>query len=404
MATRSGPDIRLFRLLARLDQRLLATSTGTRRLVVILTLAVMIGVSIPNLPRQYIDYSRLPLLNHVRQHETFGTDTIADMYEAKVVLNSPADMYTKAKAPQTPLEARMWSKEASAPYPPAMLLVEAGLAEVGRRTGIGFYGAILALACVFVALSLRYFLETRWYLFPVLYLNFVYFGYRFIYVQDGSYLVMLLVVIAALRLARRHRDVSDVLMAVAITMKLSPLYYAKRAPAMHRWTAVLFVAILVACLVLPYFIWENYLSIFRFNSEVKGRHWYDAAGALALVVPFTIVLWYVETRLESDAEDRIGWGLVPFAMFLAFKMNVARHLLIVLLVPDKRGARNIAAAIGLAVPALLPGLVHFNAALPIATAVLVVALAYDLDLVGMDVIKDDLRHPGRTAKMMLAAG
>jgi hypothetical protein len=209
----------------------------------------------------------------------------------------------------------------------------------------------------------------------------------------------------ALRLARRqHRDASDALMAVAITMKLSPLYYAKRVLAMRGWRAALFVAILGAGLVLPYFIWANYLSIFLFHSSVKGTRWYDTAGAIAVAGTFAVVLWYVETRRGFDREERIGWGLVPFAMFLAFKMNVARHLLIVLLVPDKHAARNLAAAVGLLVPTLLPDIVHFNAALPIATVVLVVALVCHLDLIGFDVVKDDLRHPGRTAKMMLGAG
>ena len=88
-----------------------------------------------------------------------------------------------------------------------------------------------------------------------------------------------------------------------------------------------------------------------------------------MVIPFAIVLRYVETRLGFDWEDRLGWGLVPFALLLALKMNVARHLLIVLLVPDKRGLRNIAAAVGLAVPAIFP--VPFNSSLAFATLSLV---------------------------------
>ena len=42
------------------------------------------------------------------------------------------------------------------------------------------------------------------------------------------------------------------------------------------------------------------------------------------------------------------------ALFLAFKMNVARHLLLVLLIPDKRGLRNIAVAVPLALHAAFP--------------------------------------------------
>ena len=62
-------------------------------------------------------------------------------------------------------------QEASAPYPPAALLTAAGLYAIGAATGIGFYGMVLLLAALFVALSLWYFLNTRWHLFPS-YLNF----------------------------------------------------------------------------------------------------------------------------------------------------------------------------------------------------------------------------------------
>src|SRR4030095_15740409 len=124
---------------------------------------------IHNVPRAYLDFRSVPLLRYVPQYETYGTDTIADMYEARVVLNDVSDMYTKAHVEQTPLEALTWSKEASAPYPPATLLIEAGLFALGERTGIGFYGLVAGLAILFLALSAVYCLRTRWYLFPLLY-------------------------------------------------------------------------------------------------------------------------------------------------------------------------------------------------------------------------------------------
>jgi len=85
-------------------------------------------------------------------------------------------------------------------------------------------------------------------------------------------------------------------------------------------------------------------------------------------------------------------------------MNVARHLLVVLLVPDKRVTRNLAAAVGLALPALFPGAVRFNSSLAIATVVLAAGLAGSLEEIGWDVVGDDLRHPGRTAALMLGRG
>jgi hypothetical protein len=70
-------------------------------------------------------------------------DTIGDSYIAKVVLNELSDRYTRRRLEQTPLEAATWSKEASAPYPPAMLLSFAGLHALGEAVGIGFYGSML---------------------------------------------------------------------------------------------------------------------------------------------------------------------------------------------------------------------------------------------------------------------
>jgi hypothetical protein len=393
----------MFRHARRLDAWLMSAPTWVRAGAVLGTVICMAAVSLPNVPRPAADFSRLPLLNRIEQRPSYGTDTIADMYEARVVLNDIGDMYTKASVAQTSLEARTWTREASAPYPPATLLAEAALYRFGEWSGMGFYWTIIGLACVFVGLSLRLFWTTRWYLFPLLYLNFSYFSERFVYVQDCTYLIMLVVVVAALWLARRRHAGCHALMALAITIKLSPLYYAKNVAWMRRRDAVAFAAIVLAGLALPVLVWENYLYIYRYGGALKGD-WLTLGGAVLVTVPFALVLWYVETRAGFDLEDRVGWGLVPVAMFLGFKMNVARHLLIALLVPDKRGARNVAAAVGLAAPALLPGLVLFNTALPIATMVLCAVLARHLQAIGWNVVRHDLKHPVRTAAMMFAGG
>jgi hypothetical protein len=348
-----------------------------------------------------VDYARFPLLSGIDQHDTYGPDTIGNSYVAKVVLNDPLDMYTKARLEQTPLEKATWTRKESAPYPPAALLTAAGLYAIGEATGIGFYGMVVLLAALFVSLSLWYFLNTRWYLFPLLYLNFAYFGHRFVYVQDDSYLAMLVVVMIALVLARFRRQASHVLMALAITMKLSPAAYAWQILTMRPGIAMTFAAILLAGFVLPYFIWANYLDIFTFHDQVKGNL-YDTIAAVALVAPFTIVLWYVETRLGFDMEDRIGWSLVPFAMFVGIKMRVARHLLIVLLVPDKRGPRNIAASIGLALHAAAPDVFRLGSVLYITTILLFAVLALHLRRIGWATVRDDARHPLRTVRVLLS--
>jgi hypothetical protein len=376
--------------LEAVDRRLLAVPRPLQYSIAALTVIVMALQALPWLPRSFVDYSRVPVLRHMEQPESYGTDTIGDGYEAKVVLNDPLDMYTKAKLDQTPIEAATWSKRASAPYPPAVLLAEAGLFKLGEWLGIGFYGAILALACLFIGSSLPYFMATRWYLFPALYLNFAYFGYRFVYVQDCSYLVMLVVVMAALWLARAKRPAAHVLMAVAIAMKVTPLYYVKNLRTMPRGAAALFVAVLVAGLVAPYFIWPDYLYIFAFHEQVKGD-WLGLAAAIGYAVPFAAGLWYVESKLGFDLEDRIGWGMVPVSMFLAMKMNVPRHLLIALLVPDKRGIRNLAAAFALALPVLLPGVVRFGSLLSVLTVLLFGVLFYYLRKIGWTTIRGDIR-------------
>ena len=392
---------------AAVDRFLLGVTRPVRYTVIAATVLHMIAVAIPNVPRPYVDYARFPLLSGVHQYDTYGTDTIGNSYVAKVVLNDPLDMYTKARLDQTPLEKATWTREASAPYPPAALLTAAGLYAIGAATGIEFYGIVVLLAALFVALSLWYFMNTRWYLFPLLYLNFAYFGHRFVYVQDDSYLAMLVVVMIALVIARRarrarsRREVSHILMALAITMKLSPAAYAWQIPTMRRGTAMIFVAILFAGFVLPYFIWDNYLTIFTFHDQVKGNI-YDTVAAVALVAPFTIVLWYVEKRLGFDMEDRIGWSLVPFAMFVGIKMRVARHLLIVLLVPDKRGPRNIAASIGLALYAAAPDVFRLGSVLYITTVLLFAFLALYLRRIGWATVCDDARHPLRTVRLLMS--
>jgi hypothetical protein len=381
------------------DAFLMAVPKRTQIALILATVLVMIWQCLPNVPRAYADFSTVAGLSWVRQQDAFGTDTIADSYEAKVVLHNPLDMYTKRGLEQTPQEAATWTTEASAPYPPAVLLAEAGLYAAGEWTRIGFYGLVLLLAALFIGGSAWYFVETRWYVFPLLYLNFSYFGHRFVYVQDGSYLVMLVVILAALFLARAGRTACHALMAVAITMKLSPLYYVKTLPLMSRRMAWLFAGILVAGLIVPYFIWDNYLYIYVFHDELKGGPSGMISG-LGLGAIFSALLWYVETRRGFDLEDRIGWALVPFGMFLAMKMNVPRHLLILLLVPDKRGVRNLIAAFALLPPVLFPNAVRFGAALPIATVLLFGVLAWHLRAIGWKTINDDVRHPGRTLRML----
>ena len=359
------------------DERLMRCRPATQRLIILAVIATLTGVSLSYVPRSYWSYDHIPVLRFIDQPTDYGTDTIADMYEAKVVLHDWRDMYVKAGVEQTPLEARTWSKAASAPYPPAALLVEAALFWIGEQTGVGFYGLVLTLAAVWVILAALYCLRTRWYVFPLLGISGIYFSYRFTYVQDATYLIMLVLLVTALGLARRRPDATHLLMALAIAVKVSPVFYASNLLRMRRPIAVAFVALLVLAFVVPYFIWDNYLYIFSFQDELKGS-WSKTLGAVLVSVPFALLLSYVSARRNFDWEDRVGWGLIPVAMLLAFKLNVARHLLVVLLVPDKRATRTAAAAFAMAVHYLSFGVLGINATLPICTALLYAILIYEL--------------------------
>jgi hypothetical protein len=310
-------------------------------------------------------------------------------------------MYTKARLDQTPLEARTWTKEESAPYPPLMRLTHAAMLAVGEWTGVGFYGLTLALAALFIGGSAWYFLHTRWYLFPLLYLNVSYLADRFVYVQDGSYLVLLVCVLAALMLARNGRRGAWLLMALATAMKLLPLAYARYVPRLPGRIAWAYAAILIAGLVVPFFIWPNYAYIYQFANDRKANDWLDIAGALLLVAPLALVLWYVEDRHGFSAEDRIGSSLLPFALLSALLANSGRHLLIALIVPDRRAGRNVAAAVGLALHALLPDLVRLGAMTYVMTAVLCIVLASELQQLGWSTVLGDVRHPTRTLRMLI---
>ena len=83
------------------------------------------------------------------------------------------------------------------------------------------------------------------------------------------------------------------------------------------------------------------------------------------------------------------------------RMNVPRHLLMALLVPDKRAVRNLIAAVALAPPTFWPTVFRFGAMLPISTILLFAVLISYLRGIGWSVVLDDLRNPWRTAMMML---
>ena len=117
--------------------------------------------------------SGTPLIGGIQRHDTYGNDTIGDGYEARVVLNDWRDMYTKARLEMTPLEAATWSKEGVRAVPTG------GASRRSRASTPSARGSASASTAPSSrwrfsssAASAVYFWQTRWYLFPALYLNF----------------------------------------------------------------------------------------------------------------------------------------------------------------------------------------------------------------------------------------
>ena len=114
------------------------------------------------------------------------------------------------------------------------------------------------------------------------------------------------------------------------------------------------------------------------------------------------MVWYVEWRLDFDWEDRIGWSVVPVGLLLSISLNAFRHLALVLLVPDKRGARTVAGSLGLGAQYFLPASYGTGAVTYVIAGLLGVVLASYLARIGWNTIRGDLRHPGRSLAAMLA--
>ena len=131
---------------------------------------------------------------------------------------------------------------------------------------------------------------------------------------------MLVVIMAALFLARARREACHALMAVAISMKLAPLYYVKNVLTMRPRTAVVFVAILLgACAA--YFVWDNYVHL-PLRQRPQGR--LGLGRGVACVRCRSRSSSGMWRWLDFDRKTA-SVGLVLFAMLLALKMNTARH-------------------------------------------------------------------------------
>ena len=159
-------------------------------------------------------------------HESPGKDFVADNYTAKVVTNDWTDMYVKEGVNQTENEAKTWTKEQSSPYPPLTIIVYGPLKFIGDSTGLGFYGSMVLMELLLMVAIFIYCIRTKWYLFPLIYLN-PFIAYRFWWVGDLSNVLMLLVIMGALFLSTNKGPLKHIAVAVATGMKFAPIYYMK---------------------------------------------------------------------------------------------------------------------------------------------------------------------------------
>jgi hypothetical protein len=339
--------------LARLDAWLLARPTSVRALVIGLTLLFALAVRLSYVPVGYHDFGAL------NQGSDYGNDYYSDTYGARATYNHPSDMYTRRLTEQTQAE-KYWPKRSVAPYPPAALLVLAGVHALGEATGGGLYGVLIGLDTLLVGSMLAYALRTRWYLFPLVQLN-VFLAYRYWGVGSCNGLLVVLCLMLGVLVARARPLLGTSLGVFAVCLKLTPVFFLTNFLRFDRRARVVAALLLFAGFVLPLFLLENYRYIYGFHATrdigpiVKAlaalgldTPWTrPLAAALGWVLPllvggaFSLVFLYAQLKLKFSWEDRLGWAAVPFSLLFSLRMLSMRTLFEAMAIPDARVARSL---------------------------------------------------------------
>ena len=207
-----------------------------------------------------------------------------------------------------PRSRRRLDQGGVAPYPPAALLPRRG-SMPWSATGIGFYGMVLLLAALFLALSPGISCRhgvTCFRSVPELHATAIASSTQTTCIRDarrGRELI----------LACSRRDASHLLMALAITMKLSPAACAADPNMPPHGGDLLPSCSPVSC---PAFH-LGYLYIFTFHEQIKAisRH---GRGGRACLPSRSCCVRRNATRFDRE-DDAV---VVPFAMFLGIKMRV----------------------------------------------------------------------------------
>jgi hypothetical protein len=339
--------------LARLDAWLLARPTSVRAVVIALTLLFALVVRLSFVPVAYHDFGAL------NRGSEYGNDYYSDTYGARAVYNHPSDMYTRRLTEQT-LAETYWPKRSVAPYPPAALLLLAGVHAVGEALGIGFYGVLMGLDALLVGLVLAYALRTRWYLFPLVELN-VFLAYRFWGVGSCNGLLVVLCLMLGVFVARAKPVLGVLLGVFAVCLKLTPVFFLTNFLRFRRSAQLVAAVLLSAGFVLPFFVLENYRYIYGFHATrdigpivkalvalgLDGPFTSQLAAILGWVLPlalgllFSLVFLYAQLKLKFSWEDRIGWAAVPFSLLFSLRMLSMRTLFEAMAIPDARIVRSL---------------------------------------------------------------
>ena len=272
----------------------------------------------------------------------------------------------------------------------------------GPRRESGSTAWSCVLAALFLSLSLWYFLKTRWYLFPLLYLNFAYFGHRFVYVQDDTYLAMLVVVVIALVVPRpfearrqprpdgaRHHDE-----ALARGVRApDPGHAAPHGDDLCRHPVRRFRAPVFHLGELPV-----HLHVPRGEQGQHLRH--DRGGRARRALHDCALVRRDAARVRQGGSDRVVARAVR---------DVPRHQDAGRAPPADR-----AAGAGQAGPAQHrgrhrpralrrgPDVFKLGSVLYITTVLLFAVLAHYLWRIGWATVLDDARHPLRTVRLLLS--
>ena len=261
-------------------------------------------------------------------------DFYADTYVAKVILNDPFDMYTKEKLNQTSQEQNKWTKEKSSPYPPLALFLLTGLYIIGEVTGAGFWITAISIEFLLVILIGILCYKSKYdKMYPFLVLN-PFIVWRVWHMADTTYLLMVsLVTIAFFTCLKNKNSITAFLMACAVSIKFVPVYIYRAIFKLHPKSRWLLVVIPAVFLILPYFIFDNYLYIYTFHS---GRNILPFFLQVVVMGIFFLELIYMERKLEFELIDILGYSLLPLSLFTTMKIGYWKYIIWALIIPDRR--------------------------------------------------------------------